>query len=418
MFKEDEMRRRGMTAGGDRFRAIASYVHATHVILVLGTVTAPAVAFVVEPRPPIVVSLAMLSAVLVGIGASLLVAAEFVPHHRFTRWLRNPRARAWASAGALASALAVAALVPVTGHPVTAAAVPLAWALRAVSGGSFWSGIIRLLVATIASGLVMFAVDTASGHDWEPLTLIVAALLALGLLGQDSIYALAIELDDLRSREAERAVITERKRFAGDLHDIQGQHLGLITVEAELVSRLIERGEYLAAAQHAERVQAITLDALEEMHRVVHANREVRLDEEIANAVRVLLAAGITAQRDTTGISGIDDETDRLLGLTVREAITNILKHTRASTCTITTRQEHRSGRSGVALIVTDSGPSSAPSASVFSSAPHEQSGTGLQTLCERYRGLDGELEFAADDGGRLVGWLPVSHAMANGDTA
>ncbi|MFF2652612.1 histidine kinase [Streptomyces sp. NPDC058045] len=406
------MRGRGPQSGRDRFRAIAAYVHATHVILAAGTVIAPAVAFAFRPSSPIVVSVAMLAAVLVGVGASLLVAAEFAPHHRLTRRLRGSRSRAWASGGTLVAALVVAVSVPATGHPVTAAAVPLAWALRAASGGSFWAGIIRLLAATLAGGVAVFAVDAGWEHAREPLTLVVAALLALGVLGQDSIYSLAIELDDLRSREAERAVLTERKRFAGDLHDIQGQHLGLITVEAELVRRLIARADYAAATRHAERIQATTLEALDEMRRVVHANREVRLDEEIANAVRVLRAAGITAEHDLTGRSGTDAGTDRLLGLTVREAITNILKHTHADRCAITTRQRERAGRDGIALTVTDSGPPA--------TAPRDPSGTGLSTLAERYRRLGGELHFTGGDGdggGRLAGWLPVSGPNANGDT-
>jgi len=406
------MSRDGVRSGRDRFRAISAYVHSTHVLLAVGTVVAPAIAFVVEPRPALVGAAGMLAAALVSAGASALVAVEFAPHHRLVHRLRDRRRRGWTRAGVLGAALAVAVLVPASSPPVVAVAVPLAWALMAVSSGSFWSGILRMLGSTLATGAATFAVDAATGAVWEPLTLLVAALLALGVLGQDSIYALALELDDLRTREAERAVITERKRFAGDLHDIQGQHLSLITVEAELVSRLIARGDHPAAAQHAERVQAITQEALDEMHRVVHANREVRLDEEIANAVRVLRSAGIAVERDTVDSSRFDDETDRLLGLTVREGITNILKHTRASVCSISTRSESRRGLDGVALVVVDalSGAQPSPPAS------RRPSGTGLRTLGERYRRRGGALDFDQDEGGRLTGWLPVHDRLRNGD--
>jgi two-component system sensor histidine kinase DesK len=405
--KGERMERRGPLVSSDRFRPITMYVTSTYVILGVGTLVAPAVAFVMEPRSALVTSSAMLAAALVGVGASLLVAAEFAPHHRFTGWLRRSRATALTAAVVLLSAVVVATLVPDTGHSVTAAAVPLTWALRAVSGGSFWSGIVRLLIATVVVGLGMLVVVAASSQAWDQLTLVAAALIALGILVQDSIYALAIELDDLRSREAERAVMLERKRFAGDLHDIQGQHLSLIAVEAELVSRLIDRGDHSAAAEHAERVQAITLEALEEMYRVVHANREVRIDDEIANAVRVLQAAGITTQRDTAGLVGIDDDVDRLLGLTVREAVTNILKHTWATRCFITTRQESRGARIGIALLVTDSSDGTPPSTRAPNSG---RSGTGLNTLRNRYRESGGEIEFTFEDGGRLQGWLPLGH--------
>lgn len=406
------MSRDSARMGRDRFRAISAYVHSTHVLLAAGTIVTPAVTFVIARSPAHVVVLAMGAALFVSAGSFLLVAAKFAPYHRFTHWLSFRRSSAWMRASVLLAVLAVAVLVPISSPPVIAVAVPMAWALLAISGGSFWSGIVRMLIATLIAALATFAIDAATGRTWDPLTMTVAALLALGVLGQDSIYTLAIELDDLRTREADRAVISERKRFAGDLHDIQGQHLGLITVEAELVNRLIDRADYTAAARHAQRVQAITLEALEEMHRVVHANREVRLDEEIANAVRVLRSAGIIVERETIDLSELDDEIDRLLGLTVREGITNILKHTQASTCSISTSQESRRGHDGVVLTVSDSSSGAPPRAATSSNL----SGTGLKTLAERYRKCGGALDFAQTGGGQLTGWLPVKDQNMNGN--
>ena len=260
---------------------------------------------------------------------------------------------------------------------------------------------------TVSIGLASLLIYTVIGDEWEPLVLVIAALLALGILGQDSIYILAIQLDDLRTREAERAIITERQRFASDLHDIQGQHLSLITVESELVMRLIERAEYSAAVHHADRIHSITIEALDEMHRVVYANREVHLDDEITNAIRVLRSAGISVNRDTKHVQDLSNEVDNLLGLTVRESITNILKHTQAQTCLISTQQERRNGKEGIVLIVADSGNK------LTSTSADVNSGTGLKTLTERYHRLGGTLYFMIqDNGSRLTGWLP----SLNGD--
>ncbi|WP_058235391.1 sensor histidine kinase [Devriesea agamarum] len=420
------MNRPGSASDHDRFRAIFAYVHLTHILLALGTLIAPAISFIQAPRPAAVVIPAILASVCVSAGASFLVIAEFAPHHRGVRWLRGPAVRRALRIAVLLMTLTVITLVPASKSPTVAVAIPLTWALSAICTGPFWSGIVRLFAVTLATGLATFVIDMAQGHSWDGLTLLVAALIALGVIGQDSIYILLIELDDLRTLEAERAVITERKRFAGDLHDIQGQHLGLITVEAELVSRLIDRADYAAAAQHAERIQAITLDALDEMHRLVHANREVRLDEEIANAVRVLRSAGIEVTRDTIGISGLDDDTDRLLGLSVREGITNILKHTQAHSCSLSVRQQPRHRRAGIALVVTDSGPGAAvaksqpaylkparyragqSSEATQPPAAGRPSGAGLIMLAERYRAMGGTLDFTQERGGRLSCWLPL----------
>ncbi|WP_128763724.1 sensor histidine kinase, partial [Micromonospora sp. MW-13] len=345
----------------------------------------------------------VLSAVVAALG-SVLVAVDLALSHRLVRAVAGRSRRVSLGVLVLAAALAVVILLPDTGSAVSIAAIPLAWALRAIAGGSFWSGIARLFGATAFCAIITAALATGTGAEWNRLTLGVAALLALGVLGQDSIYTLAIELDDLRGLEAERAVATERKRFAGDLHDIQGQHLGLITVEAELVTRLIATERYGAAAQHAQRVQTIAADALDELHRVVHAYREVTLTEEIANAARVLEAASITVTRTVKHIGQLTGEQDRLLGLTVREAITNILKHTRAASCIIDVTASTRGGRDGVQLVVSDSGPA----------ALHivRSPGTGLATLRERYRAAGGEFSFVATNGATLTAWLPVEEGI------
>ena len=392
----------------NRFHAISSYVHSMHVLLAAGTVIAPAVALIADP-PPVFMWVGMMLAVLyISIGASLLVVAEYNPYHRLTRWLYTPKARKIMRLGVFIAALIAMTLASVTNLPLIATAVPLAWALTAVCYGSFWNGVVRLFIVTISIGLASLLIHTVIGDEWEPLALVIAALLALGILGQDSIYILAIQLDDLRTREAERAIITERQRFASDLHDIQGQHLSLITVESELVMRLIERAEYSAAAHHADRIHSITIEALDEMHRVVYANREVHLDDEITNAIRVLRSAGISVNRDTKHVQDLSNEVDNLLGLTVRESITNILKHTQAQTCLISTQQERRNGKDGIVLIVADSGNKPTPLTSADVS-----SGTGLKTLTERYHRLGGTLYFIVqDNGSRLTGWLPY----LNGD--
>lgn len=390
--------------GLNHFRAISTYVRSTHVLLAIGTIVAPAIFFAVE-SPPILTGASMLLAALcISFGASLLVAAEFNPYHRLTRWLYSPKMRELMRFWVVLMALIVIVVVPATSSFTTAAVIPLAWALTAACYGMFWDGITRLFLATIGIGVASWIIATVRSDQWEPLTLLIATLLALGVLGQDSIYILALELDDLRTREAERAVITERQRFASDLHDIQGQHLSLITVEAELVSRLIDRAEYSAAVYHANRVQTIALEALEEMHRVVYANREVYLDDEIIKAIRVLQSAGISINQDTKDIPEFSKDVDRLLGLTVREGVTNILKHTQAQTCSISVQRERRSGQDGISLIVADSGVSDIS----MTVSANTESGTGLKMLNRRYRKLGGTLEFVQNgDGGQLTGWIP-----------
>ncbi|MEV6367000.1 histidine kinase [Micromonospora musae] len=386
----------------DRFRGIAAYVHASHAALALASFAAPVVALALEAS--VVPGLAFLVALFAGIvaaGGALAVAVDFAPWHRLTRPFAPPRRRALLSVAVVVAALVVILLLPSSGGAVGVAVIPLAWALRAVADGSFWSGIARMFAAALGCGLVTALTSAWSGEVWDSLGLAVAVLLAFGLLGQDSIYILAIELDDLRALEADRAVATERKRLAGDLHDIQGQHLGLITVEAELVTKLIATGDTAGAAAHARRLQAIAGDALDELHRVVHDTRAVTLDQELTNAARVLEAAGIAVARSVDRIDFLSETADRLFGLTVREAITNILKHSRTRDCTIQVRCEARAGNDGIVLTVTDSGPAATHAV--------RTRGTGLIMLRERYLDAGGECTFVSGPGAELTAWVPMT---------
>lgn len=385
----------------DGFRGIAAYVHLSHVLLAVAALVGPVIVASLDPSMTAgrVIGIGAL-AILVAAGGGILVANGFVPWHPVVRIVAESRRQVLLGAVVVVAAAGIMLLLPAAGGGVSIAAIPMAWALRAISGGSFWAGIARMFTVAVICGAVIAAVALVTAQSVEPLTLVVALLFAFGVLGQDSIYTLAIELDDLRTLEADRAVATERKRLAGDLHDIQGQHLGLITVEAELVTRLIAADDPAGAATHARRLQSIAADALEELHRVVHDTRAVSLDLEIANAARVLESAGISVTQHVDDIAALHEPTDRLLGLTVREAITNILKHSRARDCAIHVVRESRAGVRGVTLVVADSGPASTHMV--------KADGNGLTMLRERYREAGGELTFINSAGAKLTAWTPA----------
>lgn len=387
-----------------RWRTIAIYVHATHVLLATCSFMFPTGRVIFQPGGPgWDGALTIMLAGAVTVGGSLVLGVEYAPSHPLVSWLRRGRGRrVLLVIVVLAAAFGLLLVLSRDERSTIAVAgAPLAWAFLAAARGPFWTAYGRLLTATVVCTGISATYTALTSPPWNPLPIFVAALIAFGVLGQDSIYSLAIELDDLRTRDTERAVIRERKRFAGDLHDIQGQHLSLIAVEAQLIHRLIERGDHTAAAVHADRVRTITLEALDEMHRVVHANRDVTLSDEVANAARVLEAAGITAHSETLDTSGLDAETDRLLGLTVREAITNVLKHTRAASCRIEIHPETREGIAGITVRVIDSGPNTP-------TADAGRTGTGVSALRDRYLALDGRLDLTIGTGGTLVGWLPT----------
>lgn len=144
-------------------------------------------------------------------------------------------------------------------------------------------------------------------------------------------WDVAAELDAARGAAAALAVADERLRFAAELHDIQGHHLQVIALKSELAARLAEQDADRARTE-MEEVRALAATALTETRHLVQGYRRTTLAAELTNASNVLTSAAIDA-RVTTGEPGTELDPDRrhLLGLVVREATTNVLRHSAAT---------------------------------------------------------------------------------------
>lgn len=202
------------------------------------------------------------------------------------------------------------------------------------------------------------------------------------LLFSGWLWHLIQRLDETRTVTSQLAVARERLRFASDLHDIQGHHLQVIALKAELAERLMASGtpEHQQAAQDAiAEVRTIAAEAQSETRQLVRGLRVVSLADELENAKGVLEAAEITAKvqiADAVDTSATL-ETNRLLGLAVREATTNILRHANATTVSI---QVQSSSDALQLTIFNDGVPESDPSTQ----------GTGLEGLRTRFRAAGG----------------------------
>lgn len=196
-------------------------------------------------------------------------------------------------------------------------------------GARWWVGLgfgVLAFVSALSGGRSVgaAAADTA-----------IAALCATGLYAQIWILTVAERLDHARGLERTAAVTDERLRFAAELHDIQGHSLQVIALKSELAERLADTDPARAAAEMRE-VQALARQALGDTREVVHGYRQVALDTELANAVRVLEAAGIEAALvRAPGSDALPAEVATLLGLVARECTTNVLRHSDARRCSI-----------------------------------------------------------------------------------
>ncbi|MGW1837645.1 sensor histidine kinase [Streptomyces sp. NPDC002067] len=165
-----------------------------------------------------------------------------------------------------------------------------------------------------------------------------------------SLFDTIKELDATRQELARGAVERERLRFSRDLHDLLGHTLSVVVVKAEAVRRLGPR-DLDAALEQAADIEAVGRQALTEIREAVSGYREGSLSVELDRARSMLEAAGIAPEVHQSG-PPLPPQAGALLGWVVREGVTNTVRHSGATRCTIVVRVDEDRAR----LTVTDDG--------------------------------------------------------------
>lgn len=339
----------------------------------------PAIGLWREPEP---------TAVALGaIGIALFVAAlAAVLHALVTPWLGAAVRRRAVIALAAASVLSVPLVGPV-GGPWPTWAWLAACMIGIVPVLTRWPAAAGLS-ALIAAGAA--GVAAANGHA-APTAVLIAAGAGLGIasinLLQVWFWDLLVQAERGRAAQARLAASEERLRFARDVHDLLGHRLSVIALKAELAQRLAAADPGRAAGEAAE-VRRLAASALAELRAVVHGYRRVDLPAELTAIEQVLRASGVRCT--VTGPPGdLAEPVAAALAAVLREATTNVLRHSSAAWCTIDI------GYAGprVRMTVTNDG--------VVATVPDRHS-HGLQGLAERLAEAGGVLRTSAA-GGRFT---------------
>jgi two-component system, NarL family, sensor histidine kinase DesK len=193
---------------------------------------------------------------------------------------------------------------------------------------------------------LVISVGTTGGVtriDWLqliPLVLLVRGL-GLDMIGLVRLSSAIRELHAARGELSRLAVLEERSRLSRDLHDLLGHTLSLITLKSELAGRLVEQEPALAAKEMHE-IEQVARQTLREVREAVAGYRQPALESELDGARQLLEAAGIDCQIEQTA-GALPSSLDTVLAWTVREGVTNVIRHSRARRCLIQVTREHNS---------------------------------------------------------------------------
>ena len=223
----------------------------------------------------------------------------------------------------------------------------------------------------------------------------------IGMMVVSRLVVMVRELHEARQEIARLAVSEERLRFARDLHDLLGHSLSSITLKSELAGRLLaDAGEGAGAAKEVHDIQTIARGALREVREAVSGYRSPSLEEELAGAREMLEAAGISCHIHN-GVGVLPTDVRAILTSTVREGVTNVVRHSRAKGCEIRLSQDEDLIRAEVKDDGQGPGPKGAASGA---------GGNGLAGLAERVEARGGHFEAGPlpDGGFRLRAELPL----------
>ncbi|HEX7130118.1 MAG TPA: sensor histidine kinase [Rhodanobacteraceae bacterium] len=255
-----------------------------------------------------------------------------------------------------------------------------ACAFMAFTGGNLREAIERMLLLALLYALESLLLGL-------PLAFAASAVLVSMAVGLMNIFFRRNQQQDAELRlshdEVRRlAAAAERERIGRDLHDLLGHTLSLVAVKSELAGRLLERDPVGAGREIAE-VERVAREALSQVRSAVTGIRAAGLAAELASA-RLLLEAAAVSFEYRPPAEALPEQAETTLALVLREAVTNIQRHARATRAEVSVEHE----RDRVVLRVCDNGRGGI--------GAH---GNGLAGMRERIEGLGGSLVIRSERG-------------------
>ncbi len=318
----------------------------------------------------------------------------------------------WVRGRELLLIIALQALLGVTFAPAN-----IGSAVFFIYAASFAAYVERYRVGALAIGLVALAGLLTSWTVEAPLFFWITAVGFPLLIGFVSLHQVQVRRTSVKLRLAQEqiehlAAVAERERIARDMHDVLGHTLSLIVLKSALAAKLVTRDPDRAAREIRD-VEEVARKALREVRETIRGYR-ASLTEEVEQSRALLGAAGIRAEIEV-GATSLERGVEETLALALREAVTNVVRHSGAGVCRIRLRIDH----DHAILTIEDDGRGAGAASDSAGAAGHASEGHGLRGMRERVEAIGGTIRRSVSREGHglhLEVRIPVTreaHAVA-----
>lgn len=293
--------------------------------------------------------------------------------------------------------LLLAACAAMVAIGIAVAQLPVGWTTFAIYGAATIGRTAsrkKALITIAAIALTVAATGMALG---QPILWFAPGVLFVGMTGVLTVSQTAyIERTQalLATQEEVRrlAGTAERERITRDLHDVVGRTLTLVALKADLAARLLDRDPKMAKGE-LETIAAAARSGLAEVRAALAGQLGGSLATETVASLAALETAGITPVI-TGDPAAVPADAGAVLAMTLREAVTNVIRHAGARRCAI----DVAAGPGDARLVVEDDG-----------IGLSFREGNGLRGMRQRLIAAGGQLELRAlQPGTRLEASVPA----------
>ncbi|WFA05255.1 sensor histidine kinase [Bacillus sp. HSf4] len=225
--------------------------------------------------------------------------------------------------------------------------------------------------------------------------LVIMLISPFGIRSMNRRMELEQELDEANQHIQELVKREERVRIARDLHDTLGHTLSLLTLKSQLVQRTVA-SDPERARKEAREMETTSRAALKQVRELVSEMKTATIAEELIHIQQILRAADITFEyMGDSDFSSIPPVTQNIVSMCIREAATNIVKHSRATHCIISISQTDEN----MSITVKDDG---------MGIDQQKPFGNGLRGMKERLSLIDGDIDVSTHNGAVLKITVPM----------